>query len=514
MAELLLDHNGRQLKVDRFNYKDVAKHLCLSYSIFCRMLGLRPPQPISGDVALYDIETDMDTKKFILGVVNNLKFDDPLGMVKEIAKHKVVAGFNNFRFDNEYLFRLCPELFETRYMSGFELHKVKGCMNLDLLPAFMLWKPFESTHQLNRLAEMLGIKRKYGLADVGKKCGEDVKILTKFWPYARQIYDFVETNFHIDPETLSSTYHKRFGYSKLRRWFLQSWMMQEGTYPELVKRDDPRHPTYYYMHRKGFFRDVNVFDVKSAYPNTAVKLNCGLYKPGDFAEYEAALIVKRVQNPDISEFIKWVCNATIGDFNYRDGLLYDKKIMTDVWLHFRKVMQKWVRKIKKKNILYSMTDCVFTQLDSVPPIDGYDIDLKHRFKWLAIFNQQRLIGLTNEGRIHRVHFNRPVRLKLFDELDRVIDGILRTDPVEFFKRPGLEIDLKNLGPAAFAVVIFKRDEVCRNVEYLELWPDLKFGLNDVYLGRRGITTDPKKISHRRYNKWVKYYLNLYRGLKL
>ena len=493
----------------------MAKKLCLSYSVLQRLAGIRKKTDLGGSIAFYDIETDMDTKKFMFGVVNSRIFSRPAELVEEIMRYDICAGFNNFRFDNEYLNMLCPSEFVSCRMPGFVLHKLRGCINLDLLPAFNLWRPLEASHQLNQLADVLGYERKCSLDDPKGKCFEDVDILRRFWPYAREIYEFVESHFLIDPETLSTTYHKKFSYSKLRRWFLQSWALQRGIYPALVKRESRKKPTYFYYCRPGFYRDINVFDVKSAYPSTAIRLNSTIWETGDFAEYEREMIRLRSENPKIEKFIKWVCNATIGDFNYRDGLLYDRRLMAEVWTAFKKVMEKWVRKIGLENIVYSFTDCVYTHLDSVPQPGDYEISVKHRFRWVAIFNQQRLIGLTDEGKFHRVHFNRPVRLKLFDAIDRHIDAKLLDDPVWFFRNPDwLKFDFDDFKPEDFAIVVFKKDDVCRNIEYLEIWDELDFGLNNVYLSKKGVTVNKDEICYDRYRNWIEYYLNLYRGLPI
>ncbi|MEF9438213.1 MAG: hypothetical protein L0922_05580, partial [Candidatus Mariimomonas ferrooxydans] len=266
MIKIKLRHKGKAIEVTPENYKDIAKGLCLSYSIIKRHLEMSSPIIINGKLGLYDIETDRDIGKFILGYVNGKLFTDPKEMVDNLSGYDVIAGFNSYRFDNENLFRECPESFETVRMSGFDLHKVRGCLNLDLLPAFMLWKPFLNGHSGQVLGDELGFKRKHDLSNPAGKCQEDIQIMRMFWPYARQIFETIDYIFGLDPETLSSTYHRKFGYSKLRRWFMQSWMIRMGIYPELVKRDSPKKPTYYLYHKKGFYTGINVFDIKSAYP--------------------------------------------------------------------------------------------------------------------------------------------------------------------------------------------------------------------------------------------------------
>lgn len=499
-------------EINQYNYKNIAKELCLSYSVLRRLINIRNEVKLNNSVCFYDIETD-DKGKFILGVICDLETDGKLfknqkEMLKEIMKYEICAGFNSIRFDNEVLFFNNPEFFDTIFYGSFKLHKIKNTINLDLLPVYSLWNPFKASHKLNSLAKDLNFNRQFDLREKENKCFEDVLILKKFWFYAKELLEWIEHNFFIEPETICSLYYKSF--SKLRRWILQSYFLRNNIYPKLIKRKDKRKLSFFRYVKKGFWTNINVFDVKSAYPNTAIKLNSTLYEKGDFANYLKFILSERNKHPNIEQFVKWCANATIGDMNYTDALLYDKKIICDVWLTFEKVMKDWIKEIGIKNIIYAYTDCIFTELKSVKSPKNYEISLKHKFKWINIYNIQRYIGLNEDNKIIRVHFNRPLKIKLFDYLDKLINKKLEHNPYDFLKNPKLDIDFKNLPDEIYEILVFKKDDICKNIEYLELWEYLNYGLNVVFLSKTGLTNNRKKIDYSKYKKYIKYYLNLHK----
>jgi hypothetical protein len=167
--------------------------------------------------------------------------------------------------------------------------------------------------------------------------------------------------------------------------------------------------------------------------------------------------------------------------------------------------------------MFSYTDCAYTHKKKVPTMEGYNMHLKEHLEWTAIYNQQRVLSMTKDGKIHRVHFNKPMRIKLFEYLEEIIDQKLREDAEAFLKNPDLKIDLRKLkkeNPDLFKVVVFKKNDICRDINYLEIWGDLVYGLNNVYLSKDGVTTDPKKILVTKYRKFTDSYLKLYRGLRI
>lgn len=505
--------------INMSNYKEVARKLALPYNVLIEFINDNTGElndstegfePNMNQVAIYDIETD-DRENFEFGYVNDKRFNDPALMSMELRKYPVIAGFNNFRFDNEILARSCPELWKETVMSGgFKIHTINTC--IDLLLCYALWKPFKETHKLDELAKDLDIARLYNLSDKDNKCQEDIAICKQFYPTARQVVNWIWFHFKIDPHTLCSMMMKQTG--KLRRWMLQSWMLQRGTLPLLIRRSCAEKPSYYLYAKPGYYKGINVFDVRSAYPTTAMILRSSLYKDNDFAEFEEFLMRERNRNPDIQEFIKWCCNAMIGDMNNNDAILRDSKIMVSVWNHFHEVMKMWIKDVGKKNIVYAYTDCIFTRKRQVPVPKPYEIQLKHKFNWLVIWNVSRILGLTAEGKIHKTHFNRKYpQLKLYEYLDQVVECRLKQDHKKFLKDPmALEFDLKSLPEDAFKMVIRKDSDTCYNLDLLEVWSDLNYGFNEVYLakGRKTVTTKFSQISFIKYEKLIKQYLKLFK----
>lgn len=501
------------LEITEKNYKDLCKRCALPYCFFENQFNKRPIMNINDvKVAFYDIETTSDMK-FLFGYVNDKRFDDPKELVKEIQNYAVAVSFNGFRYDNVVLKKLVPELFESFFVNRFEAHLIKGVINIDALIFYRLWKPFRKSHKLVNLAREFGIEKEFNLDDKDNKCREDVMILEHFWICLEKIAGWIYENFWIDPTYLSAMNWKQI--NKLRRWFYQLWYLREyHVEPSLIKRScKDQYAKYFTHHVPGFYKDINVFDVKSAYPTTAIKLGISLYGGKDFARFEEWLISEREANPKIQETIKWVCNAIIGDMNCTDGMMYDKGIMSKIWNTFHGYMIDWTDKIGIDNIVYSYTDCVMTSLDSLPDfIEPFKVALKAEYEWLVIYNIGRLLALKKDGNIHRVHFNRvPAILKMYDYVEEIIDKKLREDPVGFITNPFIDIDLKGFPKDAFSLVIMKNDEYCHSPDYLEIWADLKIGFNDVYYTKGGsVTSDFSKIDFKHYEKLLKNYLKLYK----
>ena len=496
------------LEITKENYKDVCKKLSLPYCFFENTFSNRKIE-LPDHAGFYDIETEND-ESFLFGFVNNRKFTDPQEMLQYLQQFPVICGFNSYRFDNRILFSLCPGMFTKKTINRFDIFLVDGPINIDMLPFYQLWKPFKASHKLDYLARDLGIERKFSLENKEQKCQEDAEITKAFYPHTRQIALWIYKNFQIDPSYLSSM--PSFQFSKLRRWMLQIYLLKHGILPELMRKDSKKEPHYFTYCKRGFYKNINAFDIKSAYPTTAIKLNCSLYKEGDFASFLKFLIEERKNNPQIQETIKWVCNAIIGDMNCTDGILYDKSIMADVWNTFKTEMEKWIKATGKKNVIYSYTDCIFTPLNEVPKMEGYEVSLKHRLEWIAVFNITRILGLNENGKIHRTHFNRvPAQLKMYDYIEAEIDKTLKENPIKFLNMPHNPIDIKSLPEDAFKIVIRKDGNTCTNIDYLRIWPKLSFGFNEIFFTDKGsITTDPSKIGYIHYQKLLNNYLRLYR----
>jgi hypothetical protein len=502
------------LQIDYSNYKDAAREFSMPYSFFLNSI-FDNRQDLLGSICFYDIETD-DKENFTLGCVYSSKdnkvatFTDPLVMVEFINSFDIACGFNCYRFDNEVLNKICPDKFRNIGMRNFKLNLFKDTINIDLYPLYNLWKPANKTHRLDQMFIDLNYPREYDLNNKGEKCKEDVLILNEFWPYAKQILDFIFSNFKIGYIDICVVPIGRS--SKIRRWFLQTWLIQRGILPRLVRRNSDKKASFFTYAKPGFYKNINVFDVKSAYPNTVINLNSTLYEGGDLAEYMQFMIQQRSDNSDIQLFIKFICNSLIGDMGSNDGLLRDKKIMVKVWNTFKKRMINYVDKVGLDNIIYSYTDCIYTPLNKVRKFPLYDIRLKQKFKWVIIYNVNRLLGETENG-IFKTHFTREVgQLKLYEYLNREVDKILK-NPKErrkFLLNPKLKVDLKTLEDKYFKIVIRKNSNICTSPAYLDIWSELRYGFNDLFLGKNKIVKDRSKIHYPTYNKYIKNYLKLFK----
>lgn len=486
-----------------------ASQLAAPYSLLASLISGRNYCLIggSGKVCFYDIETD-DKENFLFGYVNDRYFDSAEEMCREIMNYDVVCAFNCFRFDNELLFKAAPEFFDTISFGRFKVHFFRGKINLDLLFFYQLWKPYNNTHKLAQLAADLGIEKQFDLSNKEEKCKEDIAVLEKFYPYAAKIYNFLVSEFKMDYLSFSTLPAMHFG--KLRRWLLQSYMLQNNTLPYLFQKDTAETAEYFMMHRKGYYENVNHFDIKSAYPNAGIKLNCTLYRENDFSNYLKKLVELRGHYKDIEESLKYIANATIGDMGSSQSLVRDKKIMIDIRKEITAVMKEWVRKVRKKNVIYAYVDGFITKLEKVPLVEGYETRLKAHYDWLVIYNQQRML-MKEANAVKRIQFQKQFpSLKLFGFVDKQIDILLLNGyHKEFLKKPvlnGLKID--SLPEEFFKLVVRKDDDVCRVPDYFEFWDDLEFGFNEIFLAKNGFSL--KKPYIPKYRKIVNDYLRQYR----
>jgi hypothetical protein len=389
-------------------------------------------------------------------------------------------------------------------------------VNVDALFFYSLWRPFASSHKLDYLARDMGMDRRFSLEEKDKKCAEDVEIIKRFFPCMWQLACWFYSRFRLDPESLSAVNISSMG--KIRRWCFGIWCLEHGIMPRLVRRKyTAEKARALLLARPGMYQDVRAYDVKSAYPNMVIRLNCGVHKAGDLAEFERMLLAERSEHLVIAETVKWICNAIIGDMNCTDGLLYDQKIMVDVWNGFRKLMEQWIERIGQEHVLYAHTDGLFSRLAEVPEFAaGFEVAVKNEFSWLVVYNQERLLGRKKNGSIYRVHFNHvPAQLKMYDYVERELDRMFSAFSMEELRRwlakPSLPADfLRGLPLDAFRLLIRKDSNVCNVPEYFPIWADLRYGFNEVFYGSRGIVSDAKKLNYSRYNRLLKNYINLYR----
>lgn len=504
------------LKINKMNYLAVARELALPHSLLLSLMSGTDYHLIddSMPVAHFDIECDSEDN-FEFGVVNNEKFDDSKKLLDKIMEHQVITAFNTFRYDFPILAKLHPNYFDHIRLKNFDLVFLKSKLCLDMLFYFQIWKPppAQRSHRLDALAEVLGYKREHAtLDDKTAKCVEDVKILGMFYPYAREIYNFLTENFKIDAYSLSSIPSKWMG--KARRWLFQSYCIQHGIVPKLIQRRTTLKPNFFKYCKVGWHENLKEFDISRSYPQTAVNIGATLYTRYDFANYMRFLMTAREMHPQTADCWKGIANQTIGDMGSQKSLLRDEAIMANIWLTFKSNFEKWIRKIKKRNVVYSYTDCVYTPLEKVPPFDNYEIRLQKKVKWMMIYNIERILGMTENDEIFKTHFTRLLpALKLYGYVDEVIERKLKANPKKFLQNPKIKLDFHQLPTDVFKIVGRKVDDVCRSVDLLTIWTKLPYGFYEIFLSRKGVTIDPQKIDYRRYEKLMNQYLSLFKVRK-
>jgi len=509
------------LIINKYNYRSFCREYSLPHSLVLSLMSNKSFKTLNGNnfsalkgsgdfVAFVDIETS-DDESFEFAYVKELDgdfhfFKDPIALCNYLKNFDVIAGFNLFRFDYEVLSRYVPQFFETVKQGNFVLRIPKSKITLDLLFYYQVHKPFAPSHKLIYLARDIGFNYTADFSDKKNKCRQDVLVCEKFYKIAECYYNFIVKNFNLDFLSFSTIPGKWLG--KLRRYFFQSYCLKNKILPKLVRKETNLKPDYYRYFKRGYYENVYSFDISQTYPNTIINLNLSLYKRNDLKNYMKFWIDKR---KEVGDFAKYVANAFIGDLGSQYSMIYDREIMVRVWLHVKKVMEDWVRKIRKKNVVYAYTDNVVTPLKEVPRPEGYDVKMKSHYEWLVVYNIQRILGFDGQS-IVRTHFIKKYpQLKMWDYVDSKIDEILLSrSRKRFLLNPEKYVNKIRIGSLSddnFKIVIRKDSDVCKVVDYFDIWDDLSFGFNEVFLSRNGLSKEPDK---KFYLNILKDYLKLYK----
>lgn len=489
--------------------------LCSGQTWFAGMEGMDETK-----VAFYDIETEDTSEgeaRFQFGYVKSLngraiRYDNPVKMSEALRRYNVVIGFNSYRFDNEILAKTSPEHFETVDLPQFKLAAVRDVLNLDALMFYALWEPFERSHKLQLLGLRLGIDIP-GLDDKEKRCEAELQVLSQFWPHMAKLYDWFVTAYRIDPLTLFTLPVRNL--AKLRRWCLQAYLTQLGIYTRPFRCGATAKAEYLKIAKPGYYKRVHIYDVKSAYPTTAANLELTLYEKGDFSAYMRMLIAQRddSQNEGIRQTIKWLANASIGDMGNPEAEICNQAVMAEIWNTFKVYMEGLVKKVGKKNVIYAMTDSIYTQ--GFQPLscmhDGYTVVEKSLLEHFVVYNQTRTLSLDAEGKVKRTQFQRAYpALGFWRLVDAEVDQKLREDFEGFCNNPKIDINMRMVDSKELRSAVRKNDSICERDEYWDIWPKLKMGFNDLYLGKKGWVFSQGKLDFKRYESLVKKHLELYR----
>jgi len=179
-----------------------------------------------------------------------------------------------------------------------------------------------------------------------------------------------------------------------------------------------------------------------------------------------------------------------------------------------RIVAKKLKSIVSNKVIFANTDCVAGMDLEEPKLEGYEIKLKHDFKWVCFFNVNRWIGYDLISKtIERRGFRREQKFsELYDYFDLIIEKKLLEGNLDILKNPEnlvKKIDWKKLDKKLFGFYVYKKNHVCNKPYYISIWhelPEQEFSL--VFLGKDGLTLDKPHVPTYKYE--LKKYLKNYK----
>lgn len=506
--------NKEKIKVSNLNIWKSIKDVYIPISqMFANICNVQFVNSISSEdkIAFYDIETS-DTEDFLLGYVNNKRFNNPKEMMEELIKFEVAVSFNGFIFDNQVLFKNCPNYFYEIKNATFITHTIKGVVNIDIFRIMQTILTLEG-YSAEYLAKHNGFVEE--LLDYkspkNKKCEQDIRILKFLWEKYNipKVFNVLSKLSNIDI-TLMQIIPK----SRLRKWILMNLYLQKGYLPLRPRNPEIKlssEPVKYF--KKGVYEDYSYWDIKNCYPTTAINLgNLGIYENDNTFSELQKMLYDLSQDIELKPFIKGISNPLVGSQYSQNEFFKDEQI-------FDKIVGVVASKVKnilnkRKDIVYINTDCFVCPKNSPKPeIEGYEIKKDYDFKFLYIYNQNKWIGKTIDGKVvyrgfKRFNSNQPKIFYIARE--EIISRIKKSKDKEEF----MEIinnseklvsktirKLKKFPEEYFSIKVRKKDDYCRDIALASLWKKLNIGFSNIYLDEKdGYVIKLNKNTIKTYKK--------------
>ncbi len=462
-------------------------------------------------LGFYDLECD-DEENFVLGYVNDKKFENPVEMVKQLIKYDVLVAFNGIKFDNNILKKYAPDYFIEIKNADFSAFTLNGKLIVDMLSIIKINVSLESYSaeylaKYNKFPEEI---LKYS-DNKDDKCKQDIRILK----FLYEKYNIKKVfNKIVELSNLDTTLMQIIQGERLRKWILINKYLKSGFLPlqtNKCRMDKVELGVVKYF-KEGLYEDYRYDDVSSTYPTEAINLgNLGIYDDDNtFSELQKEL-KELSQDNELKPFMKSIANSLFGvQYSLNEHWRND-----DIFEIIVKNVAKKVGDIieNRKDVVYSNTDCwIIPQESPKIEIKGYNIKTNHEFKFLYIYNNNKWIGKTKE----RIEFRGFKRLNstnlkmLYSAREEILSKLFKTKDKEEFKELLDDTEklvsktlkkIKKFPKEDLKITIRKTDEYCKNLEFASVWNRLKIGFNDIYYGKDGnYVLDYNKICFKHYKQ--------------
>lgn len=513
-AKKVFKTNTTSIEVSRNNLFNVCRRVVIPISqVAAHTQNVKFISDITEmEPAFADIEVDSKSLDFILGYINEKKFTDSEKFSKALKEHPLLIMFNGFKFDLRLMREKHPEHFFYTRVSNFVIPIVPSALVVDMLVMYKLWYPWQKFHSLSNLAEQIGFdeERLSYDAEPSLKCEQDIRVMKQAYPlFVPQVFRAVSGLVDMDRYLQQVLFFDRLRRLIFVDHLLTRYNFLPTSFPRVKEVEKWKKPVL--LAKPGIYKNIAYWDVSSAYPRVASQHEFSIYLPEDFTSLQKKYVEMRVRHHKISQMIKFLQNASIGDTADRNNKMRNPEIRDKIV----GILAKEMKSIITKDTIYANTDCV-AQPSKLPPpkIPGYDILEKYQFDFFAVFTVNRWIGkdlLSNT--IKKRGFQRRFRIKgFYDMLDGMVERELIRGNLKVLKYPEKLIKIINwetLDKELLAIKILKTTEEVRNVAYIEIWHRLEMNaFNNIYLGSKGFVL--KKPNIRRYQKEAKIYLRQYK----
>ena len=391
----------RKVIVDRWTYTEYARNTWIPVSsLAAYTAGIRFAEnlPPVAEWNFVDLETDADG--FKLGVVNDQVFTNPRALVDEVlakrdSGRRVVCSFNGFRFDNRVLGQL--GLLPCLTLGSYNISYFPGMLNVDLWFWARNHFPDAESKSLRDLAASEG----YPVDDSKRteydeiRAAEDNK-MSRFLAEkidVRTAWKLMMRLTNCCPLILQNVFLDR-----THKAILHSWYLEHGYLPlEYPAPGDPnpvRGPVRNAV--PGIYENVAMVDVRNAYVTRASSRQLRIYDDEDppaFTSVMRRFLELIAEYPSQKSMLKFLAVSLVGSQGSDNNFMRRQSVYSEIVEGFAQGFTEYLSRLPVKPV-YVHTDGYLAPADfDIPPFKGYELSVKGRYVWIAVYDKQRTIGL-------------------------------------------------------------------------------------------------------------------------
>ncbi len=341
----------------------------------------------------------------------------------------VVVSIGSFYYQFRYLASVLPEEFYTYRTSNGKGRYYAPLRKLGIdITFFSLLTTGKGPY---RLAAELGVPNQSPIA------------------LARYLYDYLDVPklFSILSSLVNIDRHRmQFTFrDKLKTYIVYQAYLDRGYILEsLPRRECEANHSQVYVRYPGLYYDMVEYDISMAYPTTVVVDRIDPYGVDVFPDLMQHLRSLRAGLSGVpSKFVKRLANSLVGMLKYEYSGFRNECAYSRV---LNGVFNRW-KPIAEDSVWANVDSAVLPADYDLPPIDGYEVRVEHRYRWVAVVDSRRMIGQTYEGEfVHKgmsfsYYFGDAVRLPvLWSRLDSALDHYLASDPNRIFSPLGDQLE--------------------------------------------------------------------------